>query len=203
MAQLIYDTSMSLDGFITGPNPRPGEPLGAGGDRLHEWMEGIADFRYRYDGPGGEGSANAKVRDELHRRTGAILIGRTIFDVGQEPWGDDPPFAMPMFVLTHRPQRTITKEGGTSYTFVSEGIGAALEQARAVAGDRDVLIVGGANIARQYLDAGLLEELEIHIVPVLLGGGVRLFEGTEQVMLEPTRTIGSTDVTHARYRVSR
>jgi dihydrofolate reductase len=202
MGRLIYDTSMSLDGFITGPNPRSGDPLGEGGDQLHTWMSGIADFRFRHDGSGGEASANAKVRDELHRRTGAILIGRKIFEVGEEPWGSDPPFAMPMFVVTHRPQSTMTKEGGTTYTFVTEGIESALEQAREVAGDKDVLIVGGANIARQYLQAGLLDEIEIHLVPLLLGAGVKLFEGAEQLTLELTRTIESTNVTHLRYRVA-
>jgi dihydrofolate reductase len=183
MANLIYDTSMSLDGFITGPDPRPGQPLGAGGDQLHEWMSGIADFRYRYAGSAGETDVDAEVRDELHRRTGAILIGRTMFDVGEEPWGPDPPFAMPVFIVTHRGRSPVIKEGGTTYTFVTERIGAALEQAQAAADSKDVLVVGGANIARQYLEAGLLDEMQVHVVPILLGGGVRLFEGTGQLSL--------------------
>jgi dihydrofolate reductase len=198
---LIYDTSMSLDGFITGPSPQRGVPLGEGGEQLHEWMAGIADFRYRYDAAAGT-NVDAQVRDELHRRTGAILIGRTMFDVGEEPWGADPPFASRVFIVTHRPRPPETKEGGTSYTFVTEGIEAALEQAQAAAGDKDIVVIGGANLARQYLDAGLLDEVQIHLVPVLLGRGVRLFDGTGQVALAPTRVIHSDVMTHLSYRVS-
>ena len=102
MPRLIYDTWMSLDGFITGPEPRPAQPLGRGGDQVHDWMAGIADFRYRVEASGERSGIDADVGDELHRRTGAILIGRTMFDVGEEPWGPDPPFAMPVFVVTHR-----------------------------------------------------------------------------------------------------
>jgi dihydrofolate reductase len=118
-------------------------------------------------------------------------------------WGDEPPFHMPVFVLTHHARETATMQGGTTFSFVTDGIEAALEQARAAAGDKDVAVAGGASVAQQYLRAGLLDELQIHVVPVLLGDGVRLFDhlGTGQVELEATRVIESHAVTHLRYRV--
>ena len=200
MGKVYLSLSMSLDGFITGPNPRPGEPLGDGGERLHEWMAGMEDFRERGDTI----NADAEVLRELSSHTGALLMGRAMLDVGEEPWGDNPPFGMPVFVLTHRPREMVTKQGGTTYTFVTEGIEAALEQAQAAAGGKDVGLAGGANLAQQYLKAGLLDEIQIHLVPVLLGDGVRLFDGIDTedgVELEITRVIDSPQVTHLRYRV--
>jgi dihydrofolate reductase len=130
-------------------------------------------------------------------------MGRRMFTVGEDPWGDDPPFGMPVFIVTHRPRERVTKEGGTTYTFVTDGIEAALQQAREAAGDKDVAVAGGADLAQQYLNAGLLDELQIHLVPLLLGGGVRLFErpAAERLALEVTRVIASPAVTHLRYRV--
>ena len=200
MGKVYLSLSMSLDGFITGPNPRPGEPLGDGGERLHEWMAGMEDFRERGDTI----NADAEVLRELSSHTGALLMGRAMLDVGEEPWGDNPPFGMPVFVLTHRPREMVTKQGGTTYTFVTEGIEAALEQAQAAAGGKDVGLAGGANLAQQYLKAGLLDEIQIHLVPVLLGDGVRLFDGIDTedgLELEITRVIDSPQVTHLRYRV--
>jgi dihydrofolate reductase len=132
MVKVYVSLSMSLDGFITGPNPRPAEPMGDGGERLHEWMAGMADFRERGD----TSNADADVLRVLSSRTGALLMGRTMFDAGEVPWGDAPPFGMPVFVLTHRPRETVTKQGGTTYTFVTDGLEAALEQAKAAAGGR-------------------------------------------------------------------
>ena len=200
MGKVYLSLSMSLDGFITGPNPRPGEPLGDGGERLHEWMAGMEDFRERGDTI----NADAEVLRELSSHTGALLMGRAMLDVGEEPWGDNPPFGMPVFVLTHRPREMVTKQGGTTYTFATEGIEAALEQAQAAAGGKDVGLAGGANLAQQYLKAGLLDEIQIHLVPVLLGDGVRLFDGIDTedgLELEITRVIDSPQVTHLRYRV--
>jgi dihydrofolate reductase len=122
------------------------------------------------------------------------------FITGPDP-RPDPPFAMPVFIVTHRGQSAVTKDGGTTYTFVTEGIHAALEQARAAAGGSDVLVVGGANIARQFLEAGLLDEVHVHVVPILLGGGVRLFEGTGRRALGPRQSLGSSEVTHLVYDV--
>jgi dihydrofolate reductase len=200
MVKVYVSLSMSLDGFITGPNPRPGEPMGDGGERLHEWMAGMADFRERGD----TSNADADVLRELSSRTGALLMGRTMFDAGEVPWGDDPPFGMPIFVLTHCPRETVTKQGGTTYTFVTDGLEAALEQAKAAAGGKDVGLVSGANLAQQCLRAGILDEIQIHLVPVLLGAGTRLFDhlGAEPIELERTRVVeSSVSVTHLSFRV--
>jgi dihydrofolate reductase len=200
MVKVYVSLSMSLDGFITGPNPRPGEPMGDGGERLHEWMAGMADFRERGD----TSNADAEVLRELSSRTGALLMGRTTFDAGELPWGDDPPFGMPVFVLTHRPRETVSKQGGTTYTFVTDGLEATLEQTKAAAGGKDVGLVGGANLAQQCLRAGILDEIQIHLVPVLIGAGTRLFDhlGAEPIELERTRVVESpVSVTHLSFRV--
>jgi dihydrofolate reductase len=213
MAKLTFDITMSLDGFIAGPNPDLERPLGEGGERLHEWALGLASWRERHGLEGGTANGDAEVLEESLATTGATLMGRRMFSGGAGPWaddpradgwwGDDPPFHMPVFVLTHHPRETVTKQGGTTFTFVTEGIEAALEQARAAAGDKDVAVAGGASVAQQYLGAGLLDELQIHVVPLLLGGGVRLFDdlGALPVELECTRVLQSPAVTHLRYRV--
>jgi dihydrofolate reductase len=215
MARLTLDISMSLDGFIAGPNQTLEEPLGAGGDRLHEWVFGLAPFRERHGLSGGEMNADAEVVEESLERTGAVIMGRRMFSGGKGPWeddpntdgwwGDDPPFRVPVFVLTSHPRDTVVKQGGTSFTFVTEGIESALEQARVVAGDKDVAVAGGANVVQQYLKAGLLDEIQIHLAPVLLGDGIRLFDqlGPERPQVEYTRVIGSPSVAHVRFSVSR
>ena len=213
MGELTFEVTMSLDGFIAGPNPTLEKPLGEGGERLHEWMYGLASFRERHGLDGGETNADSELLEESMARTGATLMGRRMFSGGAGPWeddpnadgwwGDDPPFRMPVFVLTHHARETVTKQGGTSFTFVTDGIESALEQARAAAEEKDVAVAGGASVAQQYLKAGLLDELQIHVAPLLLGGGVRLFDdlGTEQVDLEGTGAIQSPAVTHLRYRL--
>ena len=213
MAKLRLEISMSLDGFIAGPNQTLDEPLGRGGEGLHEWAFAAASWRERHGRSGGEANADSEVIEESLRNTGATVMGRRMFSGGEGPWeddpnadawwGDDPPFHHPVFILTHHARKPVTKEGGTTFTFVTDGIEAALEQARAAAGDKDVAVGGGANVAQQYLRAGLLDELQVHVVPVLLGDGVRLFEnhlGSEQRELECTRVIESPAVTHLRYR---
>ncbi len=213
MTRLTFDLTMSLDGFIAGPNQTLEQPLGAGGDRLHEWMVGLAAFRERHGLSGGTVNADAEILEESISDTGAILMGRRMFSGGEGPWaddsnadgwwGDDPPFGKPVFVLTHHPRETVTKENGTTYTFVTEGIEAALEQARAAAGDKDIGIVGGATLVQQYLAAGLVDEFQIHVAPLLLGGGVRLFDnsGAAPVAVEAIRVIESPGVVHLKYRV--
>jgi dihydrofolate reductase len=164
--------------------------LGDDDGRLHDWM-----FAAKTD-------ADAEVLNEVYPRTGAIL-GKRMFDVGVEPWGDPPPFGRPVFVITHDERNPMPMQGGTTFHFVSDGIEAGLGRAKAAAGQRDVGIWGGANIMREYLMAGLLDEVQIHLIPVLLGGGVRLFEdlGRERVELERTRTIESLKATHLRFRI--
>jgi dihydrofolate reductase len=213
MTRLTFDITMSLDGFIAGPNQTLEQPLGNGGERLHEWMVDLAAFRERHGLAGGTINADADVVEESLSKTGAVLMGRRMFSGGEGPWeddpnaegwwGDDPPFRVPVFVLTHHGRETVTKQGGTTFTFVTDGIEAALEQARAAAGDKDVSVAGGASVIQQYLEAGLVEELQIHVAPLLLGEGVRLFDnlGAKQVELEGTRVIQSPAVTHVKYRV--
>jgi dihydrofolate reductase len=215
MGKLTFEVTMSLDGFIAGPNQTLEQPLGEGGERLHEWIYGLASFRERHGLEGGETNADSELLEESMAGTGATLMGRRMFSGGAGPWeedpnadgwwGDDPPFRMPVFVLTHHARETVTKQGGTSFTFVTDGIESALEDARAAAEERDVAVAGGANVAQQYLNAGLLDELQIHVAPLLLGGGVRLFDNVdaERVRLEGTKAIESPAVTHLTYRVTK
>src|SRR5262245_46645904 len=191
MGKVISEVSMSLDGFITGPNVGVGNGMGDGGDRLHDW---------RFDA---KTEADAAILDEIYASNGAVLIGKRMFDVGFEPWGDPPPFGMPVFIVTHEERETLPMQGGTTYTFVTAGIKAALELARAAAGDQNVGVWGGANIIREYLRAGLLDEMQIHLIPILLGGGIRLFEdlGPERIELRKTSTIETPAATHLRFAV--
>jgi dihydrofolate reductase len=214
MAKLTLDISMSLDGFIAGPNQTLDEPLGKGGEQLHQWAFATRSWLESHGRSGGEKNVDSDVIDESLGSTGATVMGRRMFSNGEGPWegdpnadawwGDDPPFHHPVFILTHHAREPVTKRGGTTFTFVTDGIESALEQARAAAGDKDVGVGGGASVAQQYLEAGLLDELQIHLVPVLLGDGVRLFEnhlGPERREVECTRVIESPAVTHLRYRV--
>jgi dihydrofolate reductase len=215
MGKLTLDITMSLDGFIAGPNQTLEQPLGQGGERLHEWVYGLATWRERHGLTGGERNVDSDVLEESLSSTGAILMGRRMFSGGADAWaddpnadgwwGDDPPFGVPVFILTHHARETVPERDGTTFTFVTEGIEAALAQARAAAGDKNVSVSGGANVVQQYLSAGLMDELQIHLAPLLLGDGVRLFDGLgpEQPKLEPTRVIESPAVTHIRYRVVR
>jgi dihydrofolate reductase len=213
MSKVKLDISMSLDGFVAGPDPTLEDPLGKGGEQLHEWIVGLASWREPHGRTGGERNADDDLVREGRESTGAVIMGRRMFSGGQGPWeddpkadgwwGDEPPFHAPVFVLTHHERETVPKEGGTSYNFVADGIESALEQARAAAGDKDVLIAGGAEAAQQYLKAGLMDEIQLHVAPVLLGGGVRLFEalGPDDAKLELTDVTDSPAVTHIRYRV--
>jgi dihydrofolate reductase len=203
MARVAADMSTSLDGFIAGPDDGVEKGLGEGGERLHQWVYDLASFRERHGRDGGKTGRDDEVLKEAFETTGAFLMGRRMFDIGEKPWGDDPPFHGPVFVVTHRAREELVKEGGTSFTFVTDGLESALAQAKAAAGDKDVSIAGGANIIQQCLSAGLLDEIQVHVAPVLLGGGRRLFEntGTEQIELEATRVLDSPGVTHLRFRV--
>ena len=201
MGKVIIDLSMSLDGFTTGPNNSIENGLGDGGERLHNWI-----FSGRADREGGSprNSATGKkleVMQESFQTTGAMVMGRRWFDIGERPWGDDPPFHIPVFVLTHHARETLYK-GETTFTFVTDGIENALKQAQAAAGDKNVG-VGGANTAQQFLKAGLLDEIQVHLVPILLGSGRKLFEqlDMQQIELEKTRVIESPDVTHLWFRI--
>lgn len=203
MANVVSEMSMSLDGYIAGPNDGIDLPLGRGGERLHQWVYDLASWRERHGIAGGKTGTDSDVVEESVRKAGAVLMGRRMFDLGVGPWGDNPPFHMPVFVVTHKPRETIVNEGGTTFTFVTDGIESALAQARAAAGDKDVSVAGGAAIIQQLLSAGLLDEIQIHVVPVLLGDGRRLFEPNSvgQIELQPVRVIPSAAVTHLTYSV--
>jgi dihydrofolate reductase len=213
MAKLKLDISMSLDGFVAGPNITLEEPLGEGGELLHEWIVRLASWRELHGQSGGERNADDDLMRKSVEENGAVLMGRRMFSGGEGPWeddpnadgwwGDDPPFHVPVFVLTHHERETVPKEGGTSFAFVTDGIESALDQARAAAGEKDILVAGGADVAQQYLKAGFLEEIQLHVAPVLLGGGVRLFDGVgpDDAKLELADVLESPAVTHIRYRV--
>jgi dihydrofolate reductase len=212
MSKLRCHISISLDGFVAGPNQSEENPLGEAGERLHDWIVALRAWREPHGREGGEVDASTPVVEESLADVGAEIMGRGKFGPpgggpwGDDPWpgwwGDDPPFHMPVFVLTHHQREPLTLSD-TTFTFVTDGIDAALEQARAAAGEKDVLIGGGAELINQYLAAGLLDELELHVVPVLLGDGARLFDnlGDDAVQLEQLRAIEAPGVTHLKYRV--
>ncbi len=203
MSNVIFDMGMSLDGFIAGPNAGPRNALGDGGMRIHRWVFDLESWRERQSLVGGQTNRDDEVSNETFARTGAYVMGRRMFDEGEVGWPDPPPFRAPVFVLTHHERKPWVRQGGTTFTFVTDGIESAIEQARAAAGDKDVRIAGGANTIQQFIKAGLLDELQIHLAPILLGDGVRLFDhpGTEQIELEKTRVIDSPRVTHLTFRV--
>lgn len=214
MSKVTLDITMSLDGYIAGPDATLEEPLGEGGERLHEWVVELASWREQHGLTGGTTGADSDLVQELRERVGATLMGRKMFSGGAGPWeddpkadgwwGEDPPFKGPVFVLTHHAREPVEKQGGTTYFFVTDGVEAALERARAAAGDKDVAIAGGANVVQQYLAAGLVDELQVHVAPLLLGGGVRLFDGGgDQPALKQVRVVESPAVTHLRYEVER
>ena len=211
MAELTCDISMSLDGFVAGPDPTLEQPLGEGGDRLHQWAYDLESWREPHGLSGGtSGNPDAEVMRETVARAGATIMGRRMFGGGDGPWdeswqgwwGEEPPFHHPVFVLTHHPREPLVMEG-TTFTFVTDGIESALEQARVAAAGRDVAVGGGAEAIQQYLRAGLLDELQVHVAPILLGGGTRLFDGVGPASLEIVRTVESPAVTHIRYRMAR
>jgi dihydrofolate reductase len=212
MSKLRCQISISLDGFVAGPNQSMENPVGEGGQRLHEWMFALAAFRGSHGGQGGEVNESTPVIEESWANVGASVMGRNMFGPvrgawGDEQWtgwwGDNPPYHHPVFVLTHHRRDPVEMEGGTIFHFVADGIESALEQARKAAGGKDVMLWGGAQVARQYLAAGLLDELELHVVPVLLGGGARLLDdlGDADVRFEQIRAVEAPGVTHLKYRV--
>jgi len=206
--------SVSLDGFIAGPNPSEEHPLGEGGEQLHEWVIKLAAWRKPHGREGGEVNASSAVFEEALENIGATIMGRNMFGGGPGPWGenpwggwwgDDPPFYHPVFVLTHHERERLEKEGGNSFTFVTDGIDSALEQAKQAAGGKDVALAGGAEVAQQYLAAGLIDELLLNLVPILLGSGARLFENLGDVStigLKQVRVVEAPDVAHLIYRAA-
>jgi dihydrofolate reductase len=213
MAKLRCQISISLDGFTAGPNQSEQNPLGEGGMGLHEWVFKLDAWRRSHGKEGGETNPSSAVVEEALDNVGATVMGRNMFGGGPGPWGeqpwngwwgDEPPFHTPVFVLTHHEREPLEMRGGTTFTFVGDGIESALDQAMQAAGGKDVSLGGGADAVRQYLAAGLLDELQLNVVPVLLGGGTRLFDNLDgaELELEPVRAIEAPGVTHVKYRVS-
>jgi dihydrofolate reductase len=210
MPQTFLNITMSLDGFVAGPNQTSEQPLGEGGEELHEWILGLKSWREQHGLEGGEATADDEVVRETHERTGAFVMGRRMFSGGEGPWeddpnakgwwGDQPPFGAPVYVVSHQPREPLTL-GTTTFVFV-DGVEDAVREAREAAGGQDVQVSGGASVAQQALDAGLLDELHIHVAPRLLGGGVRLFERVEPRTIELKRAVESPLVTHLVYGVS-
>ncbi|MDQ0404566.1 MULTISPECIES: dihydrofolate reductase family protein [unclassified Streptomyces] len=197
------DFAITLDGYVAGPNVSRDNPGGDGAERIFDWIHTLASWRERQGLTGGDENRDSELVREWFDATGAVVMGRTMYDLGEEFWGDNPPFRTPVFVLTHRPRPTLVKEGGTTFHFVTEGFRSALERAEAAAGDRNVDIAGGADTVRQYLAAGLVEELQLHVVPVLLGGGLRLFEGLGDAGRRDLEQVGAVETplaTHLKYR---
>jgi dihydrofolate reductase len=209
MSNLKLNITMSLDGYVAGPDQSMENPLGVGGEQLHDWIVPLTAWRESHGMEGGEDNASTPFADIIGG-AGATIMGRNMFGGGPGPWaddswkgwwGDDPPFHHPVFVLTHHPREPVEMEGGTTFHFVTDGIESALDQARAVAGDKGVSLGGGASVAQQYLAAGLLDEMVISVRPMFLGAGARLFDnlGDAAPKLEQVEAVGAPGVTHIRY----
>jgi dihydrofolate reductase len=211
MAKLRFKISMSLDGYVAGPSQSVEHPIGIGGQRLHEWAFQLAVFRALLGLEGGEVNDSTPIVQESLANIGATVMGRNMFGGHPGPWeartpwngwwGQNPPFHHPVFVLTHHARTPLELEGGTTFTFVTDGIEAALDLARRAAGRRDVSLAGGAKAVQQYLTAGLVDEMEINLVPTLLGSGERLFDGVGDELhgLTLVRTVATPRVTHFKF----
>ncbi|RNL86548.1 dihydrofolate reductase family protein [Halostreptopolyspora alba] len=211
MGTIRFQVAVSVDGYMAGPRQSEDNPLGEGGLRLHEWVFPLEAWRREQGLSGGTVTASTPVVEETHANIGAVVMGRNMFGGGPGPWdtvdpwrgfwGENPPFHAPVFVLTHHPREPLEMEGGTTFHFVTDGADSALERARKAADGQDVLIGGGANVLRQYLAAGAVEEFYLHLTPVILGEGERLFEGVGQPALEQVNVVDAPGVTHIKYRV--
>jgi dihydrofolate reductase len=203
MSSVTIDVGMSLDGFIAGPNAGPQNALGDGGHRIHRWVYDLEAWRERQSLRGGQANRDDQVLREAYENVGAFVMGRRMFDEGEAGWPDPPPFRAPVFVLTNHGRDPWVRKGGTTFTFVTDGIQSALERAKEAAGEKDVRISGGADTLDQFLRAGFVAEMQIHLAPEILGGGVRLFEGVGAggLNLEKIRVIDSPEVTHMAFRV--
>lgn len=212
MSKLKFSVTMSLDGYVAGPNQTLKEPLGVGGEELHEWAVQLAAFSEAHGKKGGIVNASSAILKEMFENVGAVIMGRNMFGGGPGPWksdwkgwwGENPPYHVPVFVLTHYERAPLPMPGGTTFHFVTDGIESALRQAKEAAAGKDILIGGGAETINQYLAAGLVDEINISIAPRFLGGGARLFDnlGSSLPRLEQTRVVDAPGVSHVRYRVS-
>jgi len=211
MGKLRFRISISLDGYVAGPEQSVDNPLGIGGTRLHEWVFPLAAFRAQHGMEGGIVNDSTDVVNDSMANVGATIMGRNMFGGHPGPWkasdpwngwwGENPPYHRPVFVITHHPREPLRLEGGNTFNFVTDGIESALEQARRVAGDKDVEFVGGATVANEYLEAGLIDAMDLSVAPILLGGGARMFDGVGDALTHFAleRTIAEPKVTHYRF----
>jgi dihydrofolate reductase len=211
MSTIRFQLAVSLDGYAAGPDQSEENPLGVGGTDLHRWLLELEAWRKQQGQGGGVVNASTRVVEEAQSNVGATVMGRNMFGGGPGPWredppwngwwGDNPPFRTPVFVLTHHPREPLEMEGGTTFIFVTDGVESALQQARQAAAGQVVVIGGGANVVQQYLASGLVDEFELHVVPILLGGGGRLLENVGGLKLQQVWVIEVPGVTHIKYRV--
>jgi dihydrofolate reductase len=213
MSKLRMSITMSLDGYVAGPDQSEENPLGVGGMELHQWFFPLKEFQEMHGGEGGEVNASSDVVRERQANVGSTIMGRNMFgpvrgswpdDSWRGWWGEDPPYHHPVFVLTHYPREPVEMEGGTTFYFISDGVEPALAQAKEAAGEADVWLAGGASVVNQYLAARLVDEIDISIAPLILGGGARLFDGIgrDAVRVEQVRAVEGPGVTHIKYDVS-
>jgi dihydrofolate reductase len=213
MTKVRFQITMSLDGYVAGPNQSKKEPLGVGGEALHDWAIELAAWKEQHGQKGGVVNASSAIMREIFENVGAVIMGRNMFGGGPGPWtsdwkgwwGENPPYHMPVFVLTHYARDPVPMRGGTTFHFVTDGIESALNKARLAAADKDVLVMGGASTIQQFLAADLIDEANLSVVPLMLGGGERLFDnlGDSPPRLEQTRVVEAPGVVHVRYRVAR
>jgi dihydrofolate reductase len=213
MGTFRFQIAVSIDGYVAGPHQSLENPLGVGGMDLHRWLFDLEVWRASEGEEGGDINASTPVMEEVQANIGAVVMGRNMFGGGPGPWredppwrgwwGDDPPYHVPVFVLTNHPREPLKMEGGTTFLFVTDGILSALDQAKQAAGDKDVLLGGGASVIQQYLAAGSIDEFWLHVAPILLGDGERLLENVGELQLEQVRAVEAPGVTHIKYQVRR
>ena len=211
-SKLKLSITMSLDGYVAGPDQNEENPLGSGGLDLHEWFFPLKAFREMHGEQGGDVNASSAVVEQRLANVGATIMGRNMFGPIRGPWrdeswrgwwGENPPFHHPVFVITHHPREPLQMQGGTTFHFVSDGIESALRQAKDAAQGHDVSLAGGASVVNQYLAAGLVDEIDISIAPLILGGGERLFAGLDRgtLKLKQIQAVDAPGVTHLKYEV--
>lgn len=213
MGKVTADISMSLDGYIAGPNPTLKEPLGHRGEELHEWVFNLAAWREPHGMEGGETGPDNDIMKETTANVGAVIMGRKMFSGGEGPWdqdpnadawwGDTPPFHVPVFILTNHKREKVIKKGGTTFNFVTDGLESAFAQAKKSAGNKNISVAGGANVIQQIIQAGHLDELQIHMAPILLGGGTPLLVNLGDTKFEKIRMIDAPLVTHMKFRLTK
>ena len=213
MSKVRVQITMSLDGYVAGPNQSMKEPLGVGGEALHEWALELAAWREQHGQKGGAVNASSEIMEKMFENVGAVIMGRNMFGGGPGPWkpdwkgwwGENPPYHVPVFVLTHHAREPLPMRGGTTFHFITDGIESALSKAKRAAGEKEVLLMGGANAIQQFLAAGLVDEVNLSVAQLMLGGGERLLDnlGDPAPRFEQTRVVEAPGVVHVRYRVTK